>query len=46
MCRNGDGCHEAAPRGSKTGTQGRTNAVERSVIPKGLCEHIVKIYMN
>jgi hypothetical protein len=43
MCKNGDGCHEAAPRGSKTGTQGRSNAVERSVIPKGLCDHIVKI---
>ena len=22
MCKNGDKCHEAAPRGSKTGTQG------------------------
>ena len=22
MCKNGDDCHEAAPRGSKTGTQG------------------------
>lgn len=43
MCKNGDKCHEAAPRGSKTGTQGRANSIERSVIPKGLCEHIVKI---
>jgi hypothetical protein len=43
MCRNGDPCHEAAPRGSKTGTQGRSNAVERSIIPKGLCDHIVAI---
>lgn len=43
MCKNGDRCHEAAPRGSKTGTQGRKNSVERSKIPENLCKHIVKI---
>lgn len=43
MCKNGDGCHEKAPRGSKTGTQGLKNAKERSIIPKELCEHIVEI---
>ena len=43
MCRNGDSCHEKAPRGSKTGTQGLKNGKERSVIPKELCEHIVDI---
>ena len=43
MCKNGDPCHEAAPRGSKTGTQGRKNSKERSRIPKLLCEHIVDI---
>ena len=43
MCKNGDSCHEAAPRGSKTGTQGRKNSVERSKIPENLCKHIVKI---
>lgn len=43
MCKNGDTCHESAPRGSKTGTQGRKNSVERGLIPKELCEHIVKI---
>ena len=43
MCKNGDPCHESAPRGSKTGTQGRKNAKERSRIPKLLCEHIVDI---
>ena len=43
MCKNGDPCHVKAPRGSKTGTQGRKNSVERSLIPKELCEHIVKI---
>lgn len=43
MCKNGDKCHEAAPRGSKTGTQGLKGAKERSVIPEKLCEHIVDI---
>ena len=43
MCKNGDPCHVKAPRGSKTGTQGRKNSVERSLIPKELCEYIVKI---
>lgn len=43
MCKNGDSCHEKAPRGSKTGTQGLKNAKERSIIPEKLCEHIVDI---
>ena len=43
MCKNGDPCHESAPRGSKTGTQGRKNSKERSRIPDQLCEHIVSI---
>ena len=43
MCKNGDPCHVKAPRGSKTGTQGRKNSVKRSLIPKELCEYIVKI---
>ena len=43
MCKNGDPCHEAAPRGSRTGTQGLKGAKERSRIPKLLCEHIVDI---
>ena len=43
MCKNGDPCHESAPRGSKTGTQGLKGAKERSVIPQKLCEHIVDI---
>lgn len=43
MCHNGDNCHEKAPRGSKTGTQGIKGAKERSVIPEKLCEHIVDI---
>lgn len=32
-CHNGDPCHEPAPRGSKTGTQGLNSSVLRSVIP-------------
>lgn len=43
ICKNGDKCHEAAPRHSITGTQGLKNARERSVIPKELCNHIVNI---
>lgn len=43
MCKNGDKCHESAPRGSKTGTQGLKGAKARSVIPEKLCDHIVKI---
>ena len=43
VCKNGAPCHAAAPRGSKTGTQGLKNAKERSVIPRMLCEHIVHI---
>ena len=42
-CKNGDPCHESAPRGSRTGTQGRKNAKERSKIPEQLCKHIVEI---
>lgn len=43
MCKNGSPCHERAPRGSKTGTQGLKGAKERSRIPVLLCEHIVNI---
>lgn len=42
-CKPGAPCHVAAPRGSKTGTQGLKNKVERARIPKELCEHIVSI---
>lgn len=43
VCRNGDPCHERAPRGARTGTQGLKGAKERSVIPRDLCDHIVRI---
>lgn len=42
-CKNGDKCHEAAPRGSRTGTQRIQGSKDRSRIPKLLCEWIVKI---
>jgi hypothetical protein len=42
MCKNGDPCHVAAPRGSKTGTQGLKGSYERSKIPEELCLEILK----
>ena len=45
-CKNGDPCHEKAPRGSRTGTQGLKGSKERSRIPVKLCEHIVEICEN
>ena len=46
MCKNGDPCHESAPRGSRTGTQGLKCKVDRSRIPNELCEHIVSLSEN
>ena len=43
LCKPGAPCHVAAPRGSRTGTQGLANSMERSRIPEKLCEHIVNI---
>lgn len=37
---NGEPCHEAAPRGARTGTQGLNGSAERAVIPTGLSELI------
>lgn len=45
-CKNGDPCHEQAPRGSRTGTQGLKGSKERSIIPQALCMHIVDICEN
>ena len=42
-CKPGSPCHEAAPRGSRTGTQGIKGAQNRSLIPEELCDHIVEI---
>lgn len=43
VCCNGNkNCHDqSAPRGSKTGTQGRKGSYERSKIPKELCLEIL-----
>ena len=40
MCKNGDPCHESAPRGSKTGTQGIKGSKDRAIIPAELCKEI------
>ncbi len=44
QCHNGNkNCHHIpAPRGSKTGTQGRKGSYERSKIPQQLCIEILK----
>lgn len=42
MCKNGMGCHDSAPRGSQTGTQGLKNNYERSKIPSELCREILQ----
>lgn len=43
-CKNGDPCHDRAPRGTKTGgTQGMKKGPNRAKIPTLLCEHIVDI---
>lgn len=39
-CKNGDTCHEPAPRGARTGTQGIDGAKDRSRIPEALCIEI------
>lgn len=43
ICKNGDKCHESAPRGSKTGTQGLKNAKDRGEIPRELFLEIFSI---
>ena len=42
-CKNGDPCHQPAPRGSRQGLQGVQGATLRSTYPPALCEHIVDI---
>lgn len=42
-CKNGDECHEHAPRGSRTGTQSLDGARKRAIIPEQLCDYIVDI---
>ena len=42
-CKNGNPCHERAPRGSRSGLQGIKGKELRSIYPKALCEHLVKV---
>lgn len=42
MCKNGSPCHEAAPRGSRTGTQGIKGAKDRGRIPPALFEELLE----
>ena len=42
-CKNGDPCHERAPRGSRSGLQGIKGTDKRSMYPEKLCEHIVDV---
>lgn len=46
ICQNGDDCHEAAPRGARTGTQGIDGSKERSRIPSALFEEILRQMPN
>ena len=46
MCKNGDKCHEPAPRGSRTGTQGVKGNRERSRIPSEIFVEIFKDLNN
>lgn len=48
ICYNGNtNCHhEPAPRGSKTGTQGKKGSYERSKIPEQLCLEILQSCQN
>lgn len=48
VCWNGNkNCHHApAPRGSKTGTQGRKGSYHRSMIPEALCLELMALVGN
>lgn len=41
ICKNGESCHESAPRGSNKGTQGEKSTEVRGIIPEGLCISIL-----
>lgn len=45
-CKNGSNCHQKAPRGSRTGTQGLKGSEIRSMIPEELCNHIASLCYN
>lgn len=44
VCKAGMPCHEAAPRGSRTGTQGLKDATERGRIPAELFNELLDQY--
>lgn len=46
MCKPGAGCHVAAPRGSRTGTQGLKGARERSMVPYELGLELLHVLEN
>lgn len=41
-CKNGDPCHEKAPRGARTGLQAIKDPALKAVYPPELCKHIVE----
>ena len=41
-CKNSDPCHERAPRGAKTGTQGVKGAYLRAALPEALCDEVAE----
>ena len=41
-CKNGDPCHEKAPRGARTGLQAIKDPALKAVYPPELCRHIVE----
>ena len=44
MCKPGASCHVAAPRGSRTGTQGLKGARERSMVPYELGLELLQVF--
>jgi len=46
VCKNGSPCHVAAPRGSRTGTQGIKGYKDRSRVPNELCASIIEQVEN
>lgn len=43
VCRNGAPCHEAAPRGARTGTQGIAGAIDRAIVPWALWAEMLDV---
>lgn len=41
-CKNGDPCHEKAPRGARTGLQAIKDPALKAIYPPELCRHIVE----